>query len=135
MARLGSSSICSKHRVARLMREANPRALHGYRIRRWAVGKPSVLIPNLLRRQFTVSRPNKAWVTDITYIQTWQGWLYLAVVIDLFSRKFCWGSRSDDSPRAGARRRADSRTPTASTSMSRKGIAGTTPLPSPSSAA
>ncbi len=48
--------------------------------------KPSVLIPSLLQRQFTVTRPNKAWVTDITYIRTWQGWLYLAVVMDLFSR-------------------------------------------------
>ncbi len=46
-----------------------------------------VLIPNLLQRQFTVTRPNKAWVTDITYIRSWQGWLYLAVVMDLFSRK------------------------------------------------
>jgi putative transposase len=81
-----AGETCSKHRVARLMREANLRALHGYRMRRWAVGKPSVLIPNLLQRQFTVTRPNKAWVTDITYIRTWQGWLYLAVVMDLFSR-------------------------------------------------
>jgi putative transposase len=69
------------------MRENHLRALHGYRVRRWAVGKPAVLIPNLLQRQFTVSRPNRAWVTDITYIRTWQGWLYLAVVMDLFSRK------------------------------------------------
>ena len=78
---------CSKHRVARLMREHQLRALHGYRMRRWSVGKPSVLIPNLLKRQFTVTRRNKAWVTDITYIRTWQGWLYLSVVMDLFSRK------------------------------------------------
>jgi putative transposase len=63
------------------------RALPGYRIRRWSVGKPSVLIPNLLQRQFTVTRPNVTWVTDITFIRTWQGWLYLAVVMDLFSRK------------------------------------------------
>ncbi len=69
------------------MRVSRLRALHGYRIRRWSVGKPSVLIPNLLQRQFTVTRPNAAWVTDITYIRTWQGWLYLAVVMDLFSRK------------------------------------------------
>ena len=47
---------------------------------------PAVLIPNRLQRQFTVTRPNRAWVTDITYIRTWQGWLYLAVVMDLFSR-------------------------------------------------
>lgn len=82
-----AGETCSKHRVARLMRENNLRALHGYRTRRWSVGKPSVLIPNLLQRQFTVTRPNKGWVTDITYIRTWQGWLYLAVVMDLFSRK------------------------------------------------
>src|SRR5262252_1635580 len=78
---------CSKHRVARLMRENHLRALHGYRTRRIAVGKPSVLVPNLLKRQFTVTRRNKVWVTDITYIRTWQGWLYLAVVMDLFSRQ------------------------------------------------
>jgi len=81
-----AGETCSKHRVARLMRQANLRALHGYRVRRWAVGKPAVLIPNLLQRQFTATRPNTAWVTDITYIRTWQGWLYLAVVMDLFSR-------------------------------------------------
>jgi putative transposase len=82
-----AGETCSKHRVARLMRVNRLRALHGYRTRRWSVGKPSVLIPNLLKRQFTVTRRNKAWVTDITYIRTWQGWLYLAVVLDLFSRK------------------------------------------------
>src|SRR5258708_27669012 len=63
-----AGATCSKHRVARLMREANLRALHGYRIRRWAAGTPSVLIPNLLQRQFTATPPNTAWVTDITYI-------------------------------------------------------------------
>jgi putative transposase len=80
-----AGETCSKHRVSRLMREANLRALHGYRTRRMAVGKPSVLIPNLLQRRFTATRPNATWVTDITYIRTWQGWLYLAVVMDLFS--------------------------------------------------
>ena len=79
-----AGETCSKHRVARLMRQANLRALHGYRVRRWAVGKPSVLIPNLLKRQFTATKANAAWVTDITDIRTWQGWLYLAVVMDLF---------------------------------------------------
>ena len=76
------------------MRVNHLRALHGYRTRRWSVGKPAVLIPNLLQRQFTVTRRNKAWVTDITYIRTWQGWLYLAVVMDLFSRKIVgWSAR------------------------------------------
>jgi putative transposase len=83
------------------MREANLRALHGYRTRRWAVGKPSVLIPNLVQRQLTTTRPNKAWVTDITYIRTWQGWLSLAVVMDLFSRMIV-GWAAGPSPRARA---------------------------------
>ena len=65
-----AGETCSRHRVARLMRENKLRALHSYRTRRWSVGKPAVLVPNLLKRQFTVSRPNKAWVTDITYIRT-----------------------------------------------------------------
>ena len=106
MAHLVSFSIlreagetCSKHRVARLMREAHLRAQHGYRMRRWSVGKPSVLIPNLLQRQFTVTRRNKVWVTDITYIRTWQGWLYLAVVMDLFSRKIVGWSAGPSSQR------------------------------------
>jgi putative transposase len=50
----------SKHRVARLMRENGLRALHGYRTRRWEVGKPAVLTPNLLKRQFSPSRLNAA---------------------------------------------------------------------------
>jgi putative transposase len=89
-----AGETCSKHRVARLMRENGLRAVHGYRTRRWAVGKPAVLIPNLLQRRFTVSRPNRVWVTDITYVRTWQGWLYLAVIMDLFSRKIVgWAAR------------------------------------------
>jgi len=89
-----AGETCSKHRVARLMRENRLRALHGYRTRRWSDGKPAVLIPNLLQRRFTVSRPNRAWVTDITYVRTWQGWLYLAVVMDLFSRRIVgWAAR------------------------------------------
>lgn len=82
-----AGETCSKHRVERLMRENGLRALHGDRTRRWVIGKPAVLIPNLLKRQFTVTQPNVAWASDITYIRTWQGWLYLAVVLDLFSRK------------------------------------------------
>jgi putative transposase len=82
-----AGETCSKHHVARLMRENNLRALHGYRTRRVSVGRPSVLVPNLLQRQFTVTRPNEVWVTDITYVRTWQGWLYVAVVMDLFSRR------------------------------------------------
>jgi hypothetical protein len=57
---------CRKHRVARLMRENGVQALHDYRIPHIPVAKPHALIPNLLQRQFTVSKPNEAWVTDIT---------------------------------------------------------------------
>ena len=38
---------------------------------------PATLIPNVLERNFTVARPNKVWVTDITYVRTWQGWLWV----------------------------------------------------------
>jgi len=82
-----AGETCSKHRVAHLMRVNKIRALHGYRTRHYSAAKPSILVPNHLQRNFDVSKPNKAWVTDITYIRTWQGWLYLAVVMDLFSRK------------------------------------------------
>ena len=64
-----AGETCSKHRVARLMRVNRLRALHGYRMRRWSVGKPAVLVPNILQRQFTVTRRNKAWVTDISVPQ------------------------------------------------------------------
>ena len=89
-----AGETCSKHRVARLMRINGIRAAYGYGARRHSAAKPSALIPNSLQRNFTVSKPNSAWVTDITYIRTWQGWLYLAVVMDLFSRKIVgWSTR------------------------------------------
>lgn len=51
---------------------------------------------NLLARNFTATRPNEKWVSDITYIRTREGWLYLAVIIDLFSRKVVgWSMKSD----------------------------------------
>ena len=86
---------CSKHRVEKLMRENGLRALHGYRTRQLPAPKVPALIPNILQRQFTATHANQAWVTDITYIRTWQGWLYLAVVVDLFSRKVVgWATKT-----------------------------------------
>tara|TARA_Y100001963_G_scaffold148356_1_gene226108 strand:- start:887 stop:1690 length:804 start_codon:yes stop_codon:yes gene_type:complete len=82
-----AGETCSLNRVARLMKEHKIKALRGYKAPRGIVGRPSILTPNKLQREFTVSRPDTAWVTDITYIRTWQGWLYLAVVVDLFSRR------------------------------------------------
>lgn len=52
------------------------------------------LFENVLNRQFTVAGPDQAYVSDITYIHTQEGWLYLAVVIDLFSRKVVGWSMS-----------------------------------------
>ena len=90
-----AGETCSKHRVARLMRENDIRAQPGYRTRRYVAGKPAVLIPNLVNRNFEVSKPDRVWVSDITYIRTWEGWLYLAIVMDLFSRKIVgWATRS-----------------------------------------
>ena len=45
-----------------------------------------LVAPNLLERHFSVDEPNKIWVMDITYIWTWEGWLYLSFVLDLYSR-------------------------------------------------
>ena len=78
---------CGKHRVARIMRAHKIKALRGYKAPRAIAGRPSIIAPNRLQRKFTVAQPDIAWVTDITYIRTWQGWLYLAVVVDLYSRK------------------------------------------------
>ncbi|MDF4005360.1 IS3 family transposase, partial [Luteibacter sp. PPL552] len=82
-----AGEICGKHRVAKIMRNHRIKAIRGYKKPRHIVGRPSIVAPNRLQRQFTVDRPDQAWVTDITYLRTWQGWLYLAVVIDLHSRK------------------------------------------------
>jgi putative transposase len=82
-----TGETCGKHRVARIMKVNKIKALRGYKAPRHIAGRPSVVAPNRLNRSFTVEAPNMTWVTDITYIRTWQGWLYLAVVVDLYSRK------------------------------------------------
>ena len=77
---------CGENRVARLMQLAQIRSTRGYKRPRFKVGKPAVVAPNQLQRQFQSDTPDSAWVTDITYIRTYEGWLYLAVVLDLYSR-------------------------------------------------
>lgn len=77
---------CGKNRVARLMHQAQLTSVRGYRKPRFRSGRPAVAAPNRLQQQFTVDRSDSVWVTDITYIRTHEGWLYLAVVIDLYSR-------------------------------------------------
>lgn len=79
---------CGKHRVYRLMRVEQLRSQSGYRRRPGQrYGRPAVVAPNHVQQQFDVAEPNQVWVTDITYIRTHEGWLYLAVVLDLFSRQ------------------------------------------------
>jgi putative transposase len=79
---------CGRHQVARVMRENGIRAVQKRKFRPSTTDSNHKLpvAKNLLDRQFTVSRPNTVWAGDITYIRTRQGWLYLAVVLDLFSR-------------------------------------------------
>ena len=86
---------CGKHRVYRLMRQEGLRAQVGYRRRSYRYGRPAVVATNQLEQNFDVEAPNQVWVTDITYIRTHEGWLYLAVVLDLFSRQVIgWSMRS-----------------------------------------
>ena len=69
------------------MRLNGLRAQIGYK-RRWIrSGEPGQVAPNRLNQEFSVESPNQAWVGDITYIRTYEGFLYLAIVIDLFSRR------------------------------------------------
>jgi len=86
---------CGKNRVWRLMRGAQIASQRGYKKRNYyPSGEASVVAPNLLNRAFNVEAPNTVWVTDITYIRTYEGWLFLAVVIDLFSRQVIGWSMS-----------------------------------------
>lgn len=101
---------CGKNRVGRIMQQNRIKAVRGYKAPRRIAGRPSVVAPNRVQRQFTVVRANQVWVTDITYIRTWQGWLYLAVVIDLFARNV--GRLVDEAhslTRTGTRRADDGR--------------------------
>ncbi|MBN4066219.1 IS3 family transposase [Ahrensia sp. AH-315-G08] len=79
---------CCPNRVARLARLAGIKAQIGYKRRAGKYGgKPSIVVNNTLDRQFNVDAPDRFWVTDITYIKTYEGFAYLAVVIDLYSRR------------------------------------------------
>lgn len=84
---LAEGLSCGLHRIERLMR------VHGLRARPRRRGLPKddglrlVIADNILDRQFTAEVPNQRWIADFTYIWTAEGWLYVAVVIDLFSRR------------------------------------------------
>lgn len=77
-----------RHKVARLMRKHGIRAKVRRRFKVTTDSKHNEKVDeNLLNREFKVSSPNRVWVGDITYLKTAEGWLYLAVIIDLFSRR------------------------------------------------
>lgn len=76
-----------KKRVAKIMERNKIRATRGYKRPGYRYSKPIVAAPNRLQQQFSVDKPDSAWVTDITYIRTYEGWIYLAAVMDLYSRK------------------------------------------------
>ena len=80
---------CGLHRVARLMRQEGFRARPRRRARPADNGVRPVhtLAPNVLDRQFTATAPNQKWVADFTYLWTSEGWLFLAAVLDLYSRR------------------------------------------------
>lgn len=87
---------CSENRVARLMRLRSLRAKQTKRYKTTTKrnkGHPAA--PNLLKRDFVAKRPNEKWLADITYIPTQEGWLYLAAVLDMFSRRIVGWAMSD----------------------------------------
>lgn len=86
----------SRHRIGKLMAKANLKCKTKKKFKVTTDSKHNKPIsPNLLNRQFNVTRPDTYWVGDITYIPTKKGWLYLATVIDLYSRQVIGWSMAD----------------------------------------
>ena len=88
-----------RKRVARLMRENDIRAKTKRKFRVTTDSRHDLPVaPNLLDRQFTVEAPNTVWLADLSYIWTREGWLYLAVVLDLFSRQVVGWAMDEQMP-------------------------------------
>ena len=84
----GHGLIVDRARVTRLMCELDIRGAARTRsVRTTRPDKSSPRAPDLVKRQFTAECPNELWVSDFTYVSTWQGWLYAAFVIDVFARR------------------------------------------------
>jgi transposase InsO family protein len=86
---------CGRHRVAKLRHDAHIEARRKRRFRITTQSRQGQLVfPNLIEQCFTVARPNRVWVGDITFIPTQEGWLYLAILLDLFGRRVVgWSMR------------------------------------------
>lgn len=85
----------SRKRVARLMRAAPVVGRAPRRFRVTTTPDPTVPTEDLVQRQFTAPAPDRVWFADITYIRTWEGWLYLAIVLDAYSRKVVGWAMAD----------------------------------------
>ena len=87
---------CGKHRVARLRKQAGIEARRKRRFRLTVENHTTApAAPNLVQRQFQVAVPDRIWVGDMTFIRTRQGWLHLAILLDLFSRRVVGWSMSE----------------------------------------
>jgi putative transposase len=87
---------CGLPRVERLMRENGYRARPQRRAKPKDEGERAVIADNILDRDFAATRPNQKWLADFTYIWTAEGWLYVAVVLDLFSRRIVgWSMKTE----------------------------------------
>lgn len=86
---------CGINQVHHLMKREGLQSQRGYRKPRARSGAEDIVTPNKLDRNFDPQAPNQSWVTDITYIKTHEGWLYLAVVVNLYSRRVLgWSMKS-----------------------------------------
>ncbi len=92
---LADGFACGLHKIERLMTLQALRARPRRRQLPKDIGTRSVIAPNVLDRDFEADRPNQKWVADFTYIWTAEGWLYLAAVLDLFSRRIVGWSMTD----------------------------------------
>ena len=87
---------CSRKRVARIMKENNIQAKHKHKFKATTDSQHSYAVAsNLLEQNFTVDAPNRVWTADISYCWTLEGWVYLAVVLDLYSRKIVGWAMSE----------------------------------------
>ena len=93
----GMGVACNRKTVARIMKQQQIRAImaRGFVPRTTDSNHDLAIAPNVLRQDFSASAPNQKWVADITYVATAQGWLYLAAVKDLYSRKIVGWSMAD----------------------------------------
>ena len=79
---------CSGKRVRRLMHQLGIKGTHRRRYRKTTERDASLAVaPDLMNRDFSANKPDEKYVGDITYIRTWEGWLYLAIILDVFSRR------------------------------------------------